>query len=416
MVGEAAARDEPGQAAPRRPAAAAAWLVLALVAVRVVAVVVLATTHQESPDAWFGQDVVRYQEIVTATGTPYRDVAVEYPPLTYVLLRAVSGSTVAASIVGVALSQLACDLGAAAALGWAWGRRTAVAYLLLGLPLVLNPFIYLRIDLLAVLLAALGIASVRRGRDGAGGVALAAGVLAKLWPVVVAPVLLVERRRRGLLAGGVALAAGVAAWGWVGATTGIAGVVSFRGATGWQIESLVGSVLHVVDPAAVREESGAFRTGTVPDGLRGGLTLLGLVVAGVAWWLAARRRRADGAATAATEVLVYGHAPLAAVLALLVFATIVSPQYVVWLLPFAAVATVGGDRLVGGATLAVVVVTSLTFAALKPEVDGEAWALALLLVRNAGLVALLGITLAALGGWRGAPATARSPRPAGRPA
>ena len=63
--------------------------------------------------------------------------------------------------------------------------------------------------------------------------------------------------------------------------------------------------------------------------------------------MAARRRR-EGA----DDHVIYALAPLVSVLSLLIFAPILSPQYVVWMLPFAALVAARGDRLVAGLTAA----------------------------------------------------------------
>lgn len=54
---------------------------------------------------------------------------------------------------------------------------------------------------------------------------------------------------------------GTAAWLWCSGVRGIVEVLTFRGATGWEIESVIGSVWRAVDPATMRLESGAIRVG-----------------------------------------------------------------------------------------------------------------------------------------------------------
>ena len=46
-----------------------------------------------------------------------------------------------------------------------------------------------------------------------------------------------------------------------------------------------------------------------------------------------------------------GLAPIGALTATMITATIISPQYLFWLLPFAAIAAVNGERLVGEVTM-----------------------------------------------------------------
>jgi hypothetical protein len=276
-----------------------------------------------------------------------------------------------------------------------WGRRTGAAYLLLGLPLILWPFIYARIDLLAVLLAVAGLALIRRGSASLGAASLAAAVLTKIWPFVLAPVLVVERRWRALaafVATGLVLGG---AWIAVAGVDGVRQVVSFRDATGWQVESLPGVLWHLRDPSRIKFESGAFRTGVMPIWARPLLTLLSLVAVAAAWWLADRRRRAG-----ADDRVVDGWAPLASVLAMLIFAPILSPQYVVWFLPFAAITAARGDRVVGWLTLVVMALTTLSYPLVLSASEGALWAILPVLARNLVLVALFVVVLQSLAGLR----------------
>ena len=191
-------------------------------------------------------------------------------------------------------------------------------------------FIYRRDDLVSVALAALGLAWARRDRERAGGVALGLSTLVKIWPVVVAPALVLERRSRALVTAAVAAAAGAVAWIAIGGFGALQQVSTFRGATGWEIGSTIGVAgLGVHRPAPVR--GGRQPVGHDPDRARPRRCSLATVVTVTAIWLLARRRDDEPA----------GAPALAAVAALLVFAPVFSPQYVAWLLPWAAVA--GGD-------------------------------------------------------------------------
>src|SRR5439155_5998306 len=113
-----------------------------------------------------------------------------------------------------------------------------------------------------------------------------------------------------------------------------------------------------------------------------GLPLLALAGVAAVWWLVRRRPFAPVA-------VVDGLAPLAAVAALLVGATLLSPQYVSWLLPFAAIAGAGGERAVGWLTAGVATLSTLDLDLVKEVNHGEALPMAVVLVRNALLVALL---------------------------
>lgn len=385
------------------------WIVLvvALVALRVVAIVVLLDSGVEDEFSILGGDARRYEVILDSQGTPYRDFEVEYPPVTLVLIHLVGGGDGVVDDVDVtgdlgaltrlAVSQLLCELGVAGLLAWGWTRRTAVAYLLLGTPFLLFPFPYVRVDLFTVLLAVLGLTLVRKGYDRAGGAGLAVATLAKLWPVVVAPLLLVTRRRRAAAAWLVALAAGVATWVLLFGPAGLAQVATFRGSKGWQIESIPGVFFHLADPGASRVEQGAWRTGAeVPLVVRPLLPALALGTAGVAWWWAATRRGRD---PASEEWAAWALAPLASILGLLVFSTIISPQYVLWFVPFVAILAARGERLLTGIYVVVAFLTTFVLASIHGQIEGELYATLPIVVRNGLLVAMLAVALWRLSPW-----------------
>lgn len=373
----------------RRPSNVAI-LVAVLVAVRVVAIVWLLGSGVESEHSVLGGDARRYEAILNADGTPYRDFPVEYPPITLAFTHLIDGPDTLSTLARLAVSQLALELAVAGVVAWAWGRRTGVAYLVLGTPMAFFPFPYVRIDLVSVFLAVAGLALVHRRWPRLGGAALGVSLLAKVWPLAVLPALAVRRQRRALVA---ALAvAGVLGLAWV-AWTGTDGplqVATFRGAKGWQIESLVGTFVHAADARASIVEQGAWRTAAaVPAVARYALPALGLAtVAGA--WLAAERRRRSGDPRA--DLLIDGWAPLAGVLGLLVFSTIISPQYLLWATPFAAIVVARGERgarLLGGLFLGAAALSTLGLAAIQPLVRGELWATGVVATRNLLLVAML---------------------------
>jgi hypothetical protein len=376
-----------------------AWLVAGLVLLRVFVVVIALDSRATSagPRVHRGSDrthatvlpgdVRRYHRIATRPGVPYRDFEVEYPPLTLAAIDALNGHNVRESTVNLMWSQLALDVAIAAVIGWAWGRRAMVAYLVLGLAFLWYPFLYLRLDLLSVLLAVVALALVKRRHSLAGGVGLAVACFAKLWPAALVPRLLAKGHRAGVAAFAVVGAAGLALWVALAGTAGPEQVLTFRGADGWQIESTVGSLVHTFGSAPARMEQGAMRAGIVPEFARLGLPLLGFALVGLVWWLAARSRSQE-------DRVLDGLAPLGAVTALLVTATILSPQYVSWLLPFAAVAWAGGERVVTGFAALAAFLSTLGLDLVKELNAGQSFPAAVVLARNVVLVTLLVVVIA----------------------
>jgi hypothetical protein len=361
------------------------WAIGALLAIHLVAGVrVMVTADWDRPSFTTG-DNLHYRELVEGDGWPYRDKTVEFPPVSYLAFEAVEGHGSATSSGRLlVLSQLAADLVVAGALAAGWGRRAAIAWLILLLPLLWDGWVLARIDLLSVALAIGGLALVRRRAGAAGGALLAASALTKIWSVALLPGLVMERQQSAARAAAATLAVGGAAWLLVGGFGGVLDVVSFRRATGWQAESTIGALTFLVTGGPLRVEAGAWRLGTEPAwaGVALGLTTV-LAVAGT-WALAARR----------ADRLAADRARLAAVGVVIVLAPVLSPQYLVWLLPFAAVLASDGAILVLTAAASVLTATVAHF--YDDFVAGSWWWQWAAVTRNALLVALVVVAFARL--------------------
>jgi hypothetical protein len=160
----------------------------------------------------------RYGNWVEDGRVPYADFRVEYPPLA--LPAFVIPSLLSHSEHGyrVAFETLMAACGAAAVLLVAWilarlragPRRTALALALVALaPLLLGPVVLTRFDLWPALLTLAALAALVAGRGRLGALALGLAIAAKLYPVVLLPLLgawLWRHRGRREAAFGVGLA------------------------------------------------------------------------------------------------------------------------------------------------------------------------------------------------------------------
>jgi hypothetical protein len=345
-------------------------LIIGSISIRVV---VLIATIREGIVGPLTDDLARFREIFLAAGAPYRAFPVEYAPGEVLFIRLFGSASTGSFATRLAVLAFVADLAAWLAVTWGWGRVPGLAYLLLGTPLLV--FLYMRFDLVPVALAAWGAALVVRGRERASGVAFAAAILTKLWPVVLIPMLAVQRRRRALTYAIATTLLGLVVWVATSGTDAVRQVATFRGATGWDVGSLVGSVVWITTGETFRQEQGAPRVGTVPGWSTAALTavLIGLLVA--VWWRAARRPEdAPGAAS------------LAAVGALLVCSPLFSAQYAAWLLPWAAIASARGHRPMVWTTAAITIVTGAVVLVYTP--DDVTPAQILLVIRNAAVLAL----------------------------
>jgi glycosyl transferase family 87 len=344
------------------------WLLLAL-RVLVLASVIAGVPDLPSPVAH------RFHELANTSGVPYRDFAVEYPIGEIGLIEIVGLSTPEIARIVLGSLAFAADLLAFGSLLFGWGREVASRYLVLGAPLLI--FMYRRIDLVVVATTALALALSQRERVRPAGAWLSVGTLVKLWPAVLAPIMIMRRQIRGLRAFVIVTVVGLLGWIAVaGGFGGIRQVVSFRGANGWEVESVVGAVVWAAT-GEHRFEQGANRTGVVPGWARAiSVALLAGALAGV-WWRA-RRTRLDLA----------GAPSLAAVASLLTLSPLLSPHFVSWLLPMSAIAASEERRWSWLAAIPLWITAGIVGSWYLQLQLGPGWTQALLIARNVALIAI----------------------------
>jgi hypothetical protein len=370
-------------------------------------------------------DVGLYYRRVTdlASGLlPYRDVPFEYPPLalvpmlvpallwpfgeltleTYKWLFAGWGAGLMV-VLGLVLGRIvrirALSDANAAVIGRAIGRQQIWLGIRLGL-LTAGAALALawRFDLFPALLTAVALWVALERRPALTGAAIAAGVLTKLYPIILAPALavpwLMPAEGRGLrrLVGALAVTAAVVVSPLVmmaGPAT--FGFLAYQALRGLQIESLGGGLvllggllrgepIPIVAPFLAAEVTGPLAEAwllTLPV-----VTALGFALVG---WLGWHRMRRDVAALGRVTARSTIALATASLLVLLVTSKVFSIQYVVWLVPFAAL--MGGLRFWLAA--AMVALTMPIHPLLYDElVAQEALPVLILNVRNALLVAL----------------------------
>jgi len=350
----------------------------------------------------YGDAIVDYREV------PYRDFSLEYPPGAlpmFILPSLAPGSDyrtafeVLVALCGVATVALA--ISALSSVG-ARPERLYGAAAFIGLaPLALGPVVLTRFDAWPALLSVGAVAALVAGRHRLGLGVLALAVAAKIYPIVLLPVALVyvARRRGGRET---ALAAAVfvlvlalilgpfAILDWHGLWS------SFERQSGrpLQIESLGSAALlaasrvGIYDPTAVSSFGSQNLFGSLPDALATVLTAVQIVAVVGVWLLFAVRR-------GLREELLAGSA--AAVAAFVAFGKVVSPQFLIWLVPL--VPLVAGRRgLAASALLGLALVfTHLWFPGLYWNlVAFEPLPVWLLVVRDVCLVGVAAVSAAAL--------------------
>ena len=354
----------------------------------------------------------RYGKAMADGQVPYRDFGLEYPPgaLPVFVLPALGsgpGDGGYADRFGL-LMQLSGMLGlagvAAAALALRASRRR-LALALAGpalLPLALGSVIVSRFDLWPAAVTAAALAALLLGRWRLGGVALGLAAATKIYPVVLLPVAIAAAwrargRREGLALLGAFLAAVLALLVPFLALSpgGVWEMVVRQTTRPLQVESLGAGILlaaHQAFDVGITFRSGHGSqnlAGALPNAL-GALQTVAQVAVLVAVWAGFARGPAD------RERLVRGSA--AAVVAFVALGKVLSPQYLVWLLPL--VPLVGGRRGLRATWLLLVacVLTQLWFPfrywdlvapLLRPGAEPDAVASWLVLARDLVLLALL---------------------------
>jgi Glycosyltransferase family 87 len=324
-------------------------------------------------------DFVRYYEIAASAGRPYVDYQVEHPIGTLLMFKGLArlpGGRPSFS-AGIVVLNLIADAVIIGSLLWAWSVAAAVACAAMLIP-ILGLF-FNRVDAWSTAAAILAVAAWRRDRPLLLGIALAAGAAFKLWPLVLAMLLIVPWRGRRSMLAAAAFGGAVGALGglalWIAGDRAIAQVLTFRGATGWQVESLIGSLVHLADVRSVRFESGAWRVGTINHLVS---TAMFLAAAPLCLWASWRGARVDRV----------GAGWIASVTSLLLLSALLSAQYVIWLAPAAAIAWVEGDAALAVLTGIAIGLTQLFWGRYGDVLDSHVPAMLLVVLRNAVLVAL----------------------------
>jgi hypothetical protein len=324
-------------------------------------------------------DFDRFWEIGTTPGRPYVDFPVERAPAEVVMLRAIAiGAGTRANFGrGIVLVNIAADAAVVSALAWGWGLDAAMYFAVAAIPLL--DLVLGRIDLWSVAAATVAVAAWKRDRRVITSVCLACGVALKLWPLPFSVLLAVAGTLKKRLAGIMTFALigiGLSALWWaLGGWSGFYQVLTFRGARGWQIESVVGSVL-MLGGSKSRLEAGAFRTGST-NGLIS--VLMFIVAAPVSMWSVWRGARSGH----------LGSGWLASVGTLLLLSALFSAQFIAWLVPGAAIAWAEGDKRPAMLTAVAYTMTFLFMRVYVPVINGTGPAVMIVVMRNMIVAALV---------------------------
>ena len=311
---------------------------------------------------------------------PYRDFAVEYPPgalPVFVLPTWLHGDYASSfawlmALCGVLLVAVVASL-----------RPAAAFYVALG-PLLVGSLILSRFDLWPALLATAALVLLVRGRHLSGWALLGAAVAAKLWPLVLVPLALAWSIRRGRpfapLAGAAVLLAVTLPFAIV-SPGGLWDSISGQASRPLQVESLGAAIVTTFSHPEIVTSHGSQNI-VGQHALASAFGVLQLLVL-TALWVAFVRGPATG-----DRLLRYA---AACTCAFIVFGKVLSPQYLIWLVPL--VPLVRGRRGLAATELLTLalILTQVWFPQRYFDYALEFRNAGLVLVRDLVLVALLAV-------------------------
>jgi hypothetical protein len=341
-------------------------------------------------------------EAIASGAVPFRDVRIEYPPaavILFVLPALVTSSYVSYAVVFAAIVGTVGMAGLllAARIGTMLERPsrdsvigTLAAAGMIGL---LGAVALTRFDFVPAALTVAALFVLLRERIAWAGALLGAAVAVKLYPAVMIPVVatyVLRRSGKRSLAVFLGVTAVVIAGTFIpfllASPRGVQDSIGMQIGRALEIESTGASLLWLAREAGVADwpEQVAyfelnFRAAEV---VAVGSTVVGAIVLALLWWLHARGRATR------MRLLRYG---FASVTTFLVFAKVLSPQYLLWLVLLAPTLRAAGGRLAVALLALAVLASAIYFPRWFTDVGADLapqW-LAVIALRNLLLGALL---------------------------
>ena len=354
------------------------------------------------PGPWGADDVTdlpiyaAYADAFLAGALPYRDVPFEYPPLAAPLLAlpGLGGNYEPAfGLLALALACAVVLLAGAIAVRTGGDRREALLAAA-ALPLLLGAIVRARFDLAPVALVLGGLLLVCSARPRAGMAALGLGAATKLFPLLIAPVVLawlVARGQRRAAAESAAVLAIVllAIFGAAAALSpaGLVDSLTYHVERPVQVESTPAVVLNALGALGAEEPRPVHSHGS--DGLLHPAS--GLVSGGFMALLAATLvGLVLGVGRGRSGTLELVLASLTAVAAFAAFGKVLSPQFLIWVAPLGALALAWRMHALAAAVAAASLLTLVEFPARYEDVLARTpTALTLVAARDIALVGVV---------------------------
>lgn len=337
---------------------------------------------------------------------PYRDFGLEYPPFAlpaFLLPAILTGGTADAAAYRTVFqaAMLLCGVLTLVAVVWTVSRLTvrpadvlvATGFLAIS-PLLMGPVILARFDLWPALLTAIAMAAVIGGRNRLGAAVLALAILAKVYPLVLVPLLAAyvwrrSGRRETLICAAIAGAVVIAVLGpfLVVAQSGTIDALTRAIDRPLQVESLGAAILFVLHGLTGTPLDQVFSFGS--DNLEGPVPATLAAVQSAATlvallWIWARFARG------AAEPVRLAVASAAALCAYVALGKVLSDNYVTWLLPLVLLVPGRGGRIAMVVLGEVLLLTAFIYPTRYPDYVGplELDVAIVVLLRVLGIVVL----------------------------
>jgi hypothetical protein len=367
---------------------------------------------------------------MVAGQVPYRDFALEYPPLAtlafWLPAQFAPDNSLKSYRAGFGLEMVACNLFAAIAALWAW-RRHLPRVVPLGLLAIWPLWLLIagqsltleRFDLWPAALVVLALSLHLTDRTRLAWIVLGLGAASKLYPILIAPLFLIaqgqRRTFRQVVGDGLACAAAILLPTLLvtrGDLLAVRGFFDYHLARGLEIESLYASIL-MLGRFAGGELNWAFRYGSIElvaplAGFCASLALpTSMIAVGISYAAAWRTRPGEDGAMGSPQFTWLVRASLTTVTAFVIFGKVLSPQYLLWLIPLAALIPGRRGLRAWGILTVVLLLTLCVNPLFWNDLSGFApTAIIIVLARN---IVLLGFFIALLVPLRDTPDAAQQP-------
>ncbi len=330
------------------------WLLLGFCAVHTVMIAVLFNSglydHRYSASALYFD----YANRVFDGLVPYRDFAVEYPPLALVFFLLPRVFTTSVTAYGafftgeiVVFDLIGLYLVSGVARHFRFSEAGSLGICTIGL-LAVGPIVGLRFDLIPAIMMLAALYAFYRGHGKTTWAMLALSTMTKLYPAVVVPLFVLHhvlrREYRRLVVGCITFGVVCLLCAypfWVLARGGFIGSFLYQTERGLQVESTYGSILLFVQnlglmPLYLDFASGGWNVGgPLADGLSRLSTPIVVLTLALVYCFYARQQRRLRMSPAAgpPDYGLVTNCSVAAVIVFMVARKVLSPQFVVWLYP-----------------------------------------------------------------------------------